>query len=121
MASSSSRCSSGSQMIAPRTTTRAIHGDVSARSRLLQVHRNGATAAATAFDTIAYAFTQITGPDVGYTEMDEDYAVLVIDQRLGDRFGWMGTKTYDSSWDDEDWWRTIGYPGDVGGGTVPTY
>jgi V8-like Glu-specific endopeptidase len=89
----------------------------------IEVFRNGATAAATSFDTVVYAFTHV-GPEVGYTEMDEDYAVLVTDQRLGDRFGYMGTKTYDSSWDDENVWMTIGYPGDFpfgAEGTVPTY
>jgi V8-like Glu-specific endopeptidase len=33
----------------------------------------------------------------------------------------MGTKTYNSSWDDDNVWRTIGYPGDIAGGTRPVY
>jgi V8-like Glu-specific endopeptidase len=110
-------------LIGPRhvlTASHCVDWNTSAAEKI-EVHRNGAGAAATAFDTLAYAFTHVIGPDVGYTEMDEDYAVLVLDQRLGDRFGWMGTKTYNSSWDDEALWRTIGYPGDIAGGTVPTY
>ncbi len=45
--------------------------------------------------------------------MDEDYAVLVTDQRLGDRFGYMGCRTYNSDWDDGNYWSSIGYAGDV--------
>ncbi|HKA35635.1 MAG TPA: hypothetical protein VKH43_02390 [Thermoanaerobaculia bacterium] len=33
----------------------------------------------------------------------------------------MGSRTYDSDWDEEPWWRTIGYPGDLGGGVRPVY
>lgn len=33
----------------------------------------------------------------------------------------MGSREYDSSWDDEPWWRTIGYPGDISGGMRPVY
>lgn len=37
--------------------------------------------------------------------------VLVTDQRVGDRFGWLGVRTYDSGWDDESYWTNIGYAG----------
>jgi len=50
--------------------------------------------------------------------------VIATDQRLGDRFGWMGTRTYDSAWDGEDYWRSIGYPGDMpegAGGLFPVH
>lgn len=76
----------------------------------IEVHLAGGTVAATAFDTAAYAFTHITGPSVGVTELDEDYAVLVVNERLGERFGWLGVKTYDSSWDGDNVWSTMGYP-----------
>ena len=45
--------------------------------------------------------------------------VLVLDKALGNQLGYMGYRTYDSSWDGEPWWKTIGYPGDVGGGVRP--
>jgi hypothetical protein len=33
----------------------------------------------------------------------------------------MGTRTYNSSWDDEPYWWNIGYPGMVGSGIRPTF
>lgn len=87
----------------------------------VEVHLQGTVPAARTFDTAVYAYTQITG-DPSSSTVDEDYAVLVLADRLGDRFGWFGTKTYDSGWDDEGLWTTIGYPGDPAfGGRVPTF
>lgn len=85
----------------------------------VEVHRAGETVAATAKVIAAVAVTAIG--NVGATTVDEDYAVLVLDQRLGDRFGWMGIRTYDSSWDDEDYWFSIGYPGDIADGSYPVW
>ena len=62
------------------------------------------------------------GP-IGDSDSDEDYAVLVLDKRLGDTYGWYGARTYDSAWDDEvSAWRNIGYPNDKGWfSVVPVY
>ena len=62
------------------------------------------------------AFTKI--PDVKVSTMDEDYAVLTLADRLGDRFGWLGITTYDSDYDDEPIFRTIGYANDIAGGQL---
>jgi V8-like Glu-specific endopeptidase len=77
---------------------------------------------AESYASYAYAETRVTGK-IGDAESDEDYAVLVLDDRLGDRFGWMGAKTYNSSWDDEPLpWQNLGYPGDSPYlGQTPTY
>ena len=45
----------------------------------------------------------------------EDYVVLVLDRRMGDTCGWMGSRTYSDSWDGGSYWRHIGYPGDLAG------
>lgn len=87
----------------------------------VEVHRAGASVSAITAITRAWYFTQVTPPNVGYSEVDEDYAVLITADRIGDRFGWMGTRTYNSSWDDEPYWRNIGYPGDVASGLFPIY
>jgi hypothetical protein len=65
-------------------------------------------------------FDRITGDPTSST-VDEDYAVLVMNERLGDAFGWLGTKVYNSSWDGESYWINIGYPTDVAGGNFPTF
>lgn len=86
----------------------------------VEVHRSGATVRASTAITKIWYYTKVTGT-VGWFEQDEDYAVLVTSQRIGDLFGWMGTRTYNSDWDDEPYWWNIGYPGSIGSGIRPTY
>lgn len=86
----------------------------------VEVHRAGPTVSAISRITRVHAFTRVTG-SVGWSELDEDYAVLITADRIGDRFGWVGTRTYNSSWDDEPFWTNIGYPGDVAGAMFPIF
>jgi hypothetical protein len=76
-----------------------------------------------AYGTVAYADTYVGPGQISDSDSDEDYAVVVLDRRLGDTYGWLGSRTYDSGWDDETsaWW-SIGYPQDVNAsGDVPCY
>jgi V8-like Glu-specific endopeptidase len=86
----------------------------------VDVLRAGAMVSATSRIVRVHAFTRVTG-GIGWTELDEDYAVLITADRIGDWFGWLGTRTYNSSWDDEPYWFNIGYPGDVASGNFPIF
>lgn len=96
-------------IVGPRHILTASHViDWNSGVATIEVHRAGGTVQATARAIRTWTFTRVVHNDV--TTLDEDYAVIVTDQRLGDRFGWMGTRTYNSAWDDEDYWWSIGYP-----------
>lgn len=63
-----------------------------------------------------YAESKVGSGTIPDDESDEDYAVVVLDQPLGSRFGWLGSRTYNSGWDDEtSAWHSIGYPQDWSG------
>lgn len=86
----------------------------------VDVHAFDGAARASAIVDAAGCYTQVTDSD-GFSSSDEDYAVLVLDQRLGDRFGWMGVRTYNSSWDERELWETMGYAEDVSAAGRPLF
>jgi V8-like Glu-specific endopeptidase len=107
-------------LVGPRHVLTASHIiDWNSGKASIEVHRAGGTAQATARAERTWSFTQVADNDS--TTLDEDYAVIVTDQRLGDRFGWMGTRTYESRWDDEDYWHSVGYPSDIAGSLFPVH
>lgn len=87
----------------------------------VEVHRAGASVSAITSISKVWYWTKVNPPNVGYSEVDEDYAVLITSDRIGDRFGWFGVRTYNSSWDDEPYWYNIGYPGDISGQQFPIF
>ncbi len=74
-----------------------------------------------AWGTRWYAFKKVVGPGIDLDEGRQDYVVIVLDRRIGDTCGWMGSRTYSESWDGGNFWRHIGYPGDMAGGLRPSY
>jgi V8-like Glu-specific endopeptidase len=54
-------------------------------------------------------------------EGDFDYAVVVLDRRLGETTGWMGARGYDDDWDSLAAWSHMGYPTDLNSGQRPTW
>jgi V8-like Glu-specific endopeptidase len=75
-----------------------------------------------AWATRIYWWQQVNGGDgVSSNEAAFDYVVCVLDRRLGDATGWMGSRGYSSDWNGGAYWAHIGYPGDLGGGTRPTF
>ena len=75
-----------------------------------------------AFATLIYSWNKADGSDgLNLTEGAFDYVVCVLDQRLGDVTGWMGSRSYDSGWDNGDYWGHIGYPSDLGSASRPAF
>lgn len=50
-----------------------------------------------------------------------DYAVVVLDQRIGELTGWMGARGYNDDWDSLDVWSHMGYPADLNSGQRPIF
>jgi hypothetical protein len=61
-----------------------------------------------------YSFRKVT-PPLDTDELRHDYVVVVLDWRIGDRSGWLGSKSYTDGWDGNAWWTHVGYPADFGG------
>lgn len=64
---------------------------------------------------------KVVGPSIDRSEGQHDYVCVVLDRRIGDLTGWMGSRSWSDDWDDEPYWRHIGYPGDLAGGQRPSY
>jgi len=43
----------------------------------------------------------VIGPTVDSTEKQFDFVVVVLDQWIGERTGWMGSRSYTDYWDAE--------------------
>jgi V8-like Glu-specific endopeptidase len=68
-----------------------------------------------------YFERKVVGPGIDNDEGRHDYVVVVLDRRMGDVTGWMGSRTYSDSWDGGRYWSHIGYPGDLAGGSRPSF
>lgn len=75
----------------------------------------------TAWGSRVYYRVKVTGPTINRNEGQHDYVVVVLDRRMGDLTGWMGTKSWSDSWDDDAYWTHVGYPGDLNSGARPCY
>ncbi len=54
-------------------------------------------------------------------ETSRDYAVLVLEDRIGDIIGFAGYRTYNSSWNGGSFWQYTGYPGELSSGERPAF
>lgn len=64
---------------------------------------------------------KVFGPTIDRSEGQHDYVAVVLDRRIGDLTGWMGSRSWSDDWDGEPYWRHIGYPGDLASGQRPSY
>lgn len=74
-----------------------------------------------AWGTWVYFERKVTGPTINRGEGQHDYVVVVLNTRMGNITGWMGSRTYSDSWDGGRYWSHIGYPGDISNSQRPTY
>jgi V8-like Glu-specific endopeptidase len=79
------------------------------------------TSQATSGATKVWYYTKVPRTGTTTTIADEDFAVIVLSDRIGDRLGWMGIQVYDSGWDNQAWWRSIGYASDISSMSRPVY
>jgi V8-like Glu-specific endopeptidase len=70
--------------------------------------------------TITYSYEHLSQVNGEY-DVAEDYVVCVMDRRIGDELGWLGTTTYDDNWDGGNYWMHVGYPADIGGAQQPVF
>lgn len=75
-----------------------------------------------AYGAHIYWYVQEDGDGfISGNEGNFDYAVVVLDRRLGETTGWMGARGYDDDWDNLDVWSHMGYPADLNSGQRPTW
>ena len=75
-----------------------------------------------AWATRIYWWQRVNGGDgISSNEAAFDYVVCVLDRRLGDTIGWMGSRGYSSDWNGGAYWAHVGYPGDLGGSVRPVF
>jgi V8-like Glu-specific endopeptidase len=76
----------------------------------------------TAFATRIYSWLKADGSDqLDRDETAFDYVVCVLERRLGEVTGWMGSRGYSTDWDGDAVWGHIGYPFDLAGGKRPAF
>lgn len=64
---------------------------------------------------------KVFGPTINRNEGQHDYVCVVLNTRMGDLTGWMGSRGWSDDWDGEPYWAHIGYPGDLAGGQRPSF
>ena len=85
------------------------------------MYYNGSAPYGSAWAIRVYFKYKVVGPTIDSTEGKYDYVAVVLDRPVGSATGWLGSKSYNDSWDGGAYWTHVGYPGDVTGGQRPTY
>jgi hypothetical protein len=75
-----------------------------------------------AFANMIYSWNKADGSDgINADECAFDYVVCVLNMRMGDVTGWMGSRGYSTAWDGGNYWGHVGYPGDLANGSRPAF
>jgi V8-like Glu-specific endopeptidase len=62
---------------------------------------------------------RVLPPTIEAHEERYDYAVCVLDRRIGDETGWLGVRAYTDAWDHAPLWALAGYRGPGAAAAVP--
>ena len=82
---------------------------------------NGSAPFGEAWGVRTYFKFKVVGPTVDLVEGMFDYVCVVLNNRIGNLTGWMGSRGYTDAWDGGAYWAHVGYPGDLTGGNRPTF
>ena len=74
-----------------------------------------------AWATWTYFKYKVSGPTIDFIEGMYDYVCVVLNWPIGNLTGWIGSRGYTDAWDGGTYWSHIGYPGDITGGSRPTF
>jgi V8-like Glu-specific endopeptidase len=107
-------------LIGPRHVLTASHViDWSNLATNFKAHLFDNSHVGSSFAAGVWRYEKIT--DVDSENVEEDYAVIVLNQELGDQLGYLGAKEYDDDWDGGSYWQSIGYASDLGGADRPIF
>jgi V8-like Glu-specific endopeptidase len=123
---SNSRGSCSGTLVGPRHLLTASHcivwnGDGTVGWLKFEASRYDAHHSGVAWATRVYYYRKVTGPFLNGLDIAFDFVAVVLDTRLGDSLGWMGSKTYATSWNGGAFWANIGYPADLGATVKPVF
>ena len=115
-------------MVGPRHVMTASHvvnwgpNNTAGWLKFTPMYLDGDEPFGSAYATTIYWWNKADGSDgINSLESAFDYVICVLDTRLGDITGWMGSREYSSSWNGGAYWAHVGYPGDMASGLRPAF
>lgn len=115
-------------MVGPRHVMTASHvvnwgsGNSAGWLKFTPLYFDGSAPFGSAYAIRTYFWLKADPSDgINAKECAFDYVVCVLDSRLGNVTGWMGSRGYSTSWNGGSYWAHVGYPADMAGGQRPVY
>lgn len=68
-----------------------------------------------------YSYVESYRGNSGADSKAWDHLLLKLYDPIGNSIGWMGTRTYNDDWEDDNVWTLVGYPGAVAGAQQPSW
>jgi len=115
-------------MVGPRHMLTCSHviqwlpGNTAGWVKFTPAYFDGSAPFGVAWGTMIYwEELKVFGPSINRTEGQHDYVAVVLNTRIGELTGWMGSRSWSDDWDGGAYWSHIGYPGDLAGGQRPSF